>query len=145
MHNDPRAAAEIDPREVLDFVGEVVALTLQESGSQGNVLVLSVAAYVEGGRLLGNGIYARMSRLATDVRPLVEGAVATRTGRGVRVRFIHDGTAAAALHAGEAQAAVIVVGTALGVGFPPAEAQDLHPLAPDLTLIANAGGAGTGD
>lgn len=145
MHNEPRAASEIDPQEVLDFVGEVVAQTLQESGAKGNDLVLSVASYVEGGRLLGNGIYARMSRLATDVRPLVEGAVAARMGRGVRVRFIHDGTAAAALHAGEADAAVIVVGTALGVGFPPAEAEALRPLAPDLALIANAEGSGSGE
>ncbi len=145
MHNEPRAAAEIDPQEVLDFVGEVVARTLQESGAAGTDLVLSVAAYVEGGRLLGNGIYARMSRLTIDVRPLVEGAVAARTGRGVRVRFIHDGTAAAALHAGEVQAAVIVVGTALGVGFPPAEAEDLRPLASDLVLITDVEGSGTGD
>ena len=35
------------------------------------------------------------------------------------VHLIYDGAAAAALHAGEHQSAVIMVGTALGVGFPP--------------------------
>ena len=39
------------------------------------------------------------------------------------VHLIHDG--AAALHAGERQSAVIRVGTALGVGFPPPSAVGL--------------------
>jgi hypothetical protein len=44
------------------------------------------------------------------------------------VHAIHDGTAAALAHAGSAHRAVIVLGTALGVGFPPTKDDGLCPL-----------------
>jgi len=95
-------------------------------------LMLSVAAYVRGGRLLGNGLYASLNALAEDARPLLADAIHTQTGQVMRVHLIHDGTAACTLYAGAPNAAVIVVGTALGIGFPPAIDSDLRPLAPDL-------------
>jgi hypothetical protein len=53
-------------------------------------------------------------------------AVTDHTGRPCRVHMIHDGTAAAAAFAGRPAAAVIALGTALGVGFPPASAAGLR-------------------
>jgi hypothetical protein len=44
------------------------------------------------------------------------------------VALIHDGTAAARAYAGEMRAAVITLGTALGVGFPPTSG-GLRPIA----------------
>lgn len=55
---------------------------------------------------------------------------------GLDVRLLHDGTAAASAMAGEAHAAVITLGTALGVGFPPG-AGSCRPLAPGF-LVADA-------
>ncbi len=116
-----------------DFLVEVIARTLAESQAAGwevgPDLMLSVAAYVDGGRLLGNGLYATLSALAGDVRPLLAEALQARTGRLWRVHVIHDGTAAGAIYAGEPQTAVMMVGTALGIGFPPATAEGLRPLA----------------
>lgn len=130
--NVPESAQRYAGEEVRDFVADVLAQTLREHPVVGDDLVLSVAAYVRGGRLLGNGIYARISAAFTDANAALEAAVEARTGRAVRLHFIHDGTAAAALHAGTPHTAVIIVGTALGVGFPPAATAGLLALAPEL-------------
>jgi hypothetical protein len=120
-------------RRVLAFVSEVIAQTLAESESdghaQGSEVMLSVATYVRGGRLLGSGPYAQMGCLARDVRPLLAEATSQLTGRSLSIHPIHDGTAAAALHAGTPNAVVLVLGTALAVGFPPPLASHLRPLA----------------
>jgi len=123
-------------RKVLGVMAGAIAQTLDGAIASGITpdadLMLSVAAYVQGGRLLGNGLYASLNALADDARPLLADAVRARTGRTVRVHLIHDGTAACTLYARVPNAAVIVVGTALGIGFPPATDSDLRPLAPNL-------------
>ena len=123
-------------RKVLDMMRRATAQTLHEAVASRITpdadLMLSVAAYVQGGRLLGNGLYASLNALADDARPLLADAIHAKTGRAMRVHLIHDGTAASTLYAGAPNAAVIVVGTALGIGFPPATDSDLRPLAPNL-------------
>ncbi len=49
------------------------------------------------------------------------------------VALLHDGTAAALACAGEERAAVITMGTALGVGFSPS-ADGLRPIAPGFSI-----------
>ncbi len=137
LRNDPAGALTFSGQWVLDFVTGAIVRTLDKREVSGSDLMLSVAAYVQGGRLLGNGIYARMSTLGEDVRLLLQEAVRERTRRVVRIHLIHDGTAASALHAGEPDTAVILVGTALGVGFAPADTAGLRPVAPHL-VIADA-------
>lgn len=124
-----------DPRtgqQVLDFIVEAIAQSrtdcMAEGIEPGPDVMLSVAAYVKNGRLLGNGLYATLNTLADDARVLVAGALKARTAWAARAYFIHDGTAASALHAGEANTAVLVVGTAIGVGFPPADERGLWPV-----------------
>jgi hypothetical protein len=123
-------------RWVLDFVANAIAQTWDESLREGLVpgpdIMLSVAAYVRGGRLLGLGLYVNLNALADDARPLLAQAVEARVGQPVRVHLIHDGSAACAVHAGEPHTAMVLLGTAMGVGFPPAEARGLRPLAPTL-------------
>lgn len=97
---------------------------------------MSIAAYVQGGTLLGNGIYARMSRIADDVRTLIAARVAEISDRRPVLHIIHDGTAAAATYAGTPNGAVIVIGTALGVGFTPETANGLRMISPELTVSA---------
>jgi hypothetical protein len=123
--NVPTSAQRYTGAEVLDFVADVLAEALRAHPVACPDVVGSIAAYVRGGELLGNGIYARLSELSEDVRPLITKAVGERLGRRITFHPIHDGTAAAALHAGAPHQAVIVIGTALGVGFPPASATGL--------------------
>jgi hypothetical protein len=126
-HPDPRRG-----RWVLDFVASAIVQTWEESVSRGcspgEDIMLSVAAYVQNGRLLGNGIYAQMHAVAEDIRPFLVDLVSARVGVRIRVQFIHDGTAAATLYAGERNTAVMLVGTALGIGFPPVDSDGLRPV-----------------
>ncbi|MBN2003221.1 MAG: hypothetical protein JXA21_07670 [Anaerolineae bacterium] len=132
--NAPDAARGIVAEAVRDFFVTTISRTLQESRDAGHPPVaetmLSVAAYVRGGELLGNGMYEQVMALTGDVRDvriLLADALALRGDR-VRIHVIHDGTAAAAFHAGEERSAVLVVGTAIGVGFPPPTDSGMRPL-----------------
>ncbi len=136
-HNDPAAKHAIEPRDVLAFVVHTVTQTLKTSQSRGVPLdpnlMLSVAAYVHGGQLGGNGVYATMNHLAEDVGALLTQAIREHTGQQLTMHLIHDGTAAATVHAGKPNTAVLVIGTAIGVGFPPTNAQSLRPV--DYTIL----------
>ena len=136
--NDPTAGHDISGRDVLNFAARAIAGGVTQAQARGLQVVedvaISIAAYTEGGRLLGNGIYAHMNRLATDVRPLLADRVMALGGGRHRCHIVHDGTAAAALHAGMPHSAVIVVGTALGVGFPPESEAGLITVARDLWI-----------
>jgi hypothetical protein len=75
-----------------------------------------------------------MNSLSDDAAQLIADAVARVGDFRVRPIIVHDGTAAAALHAGEANTVVLVIGTAIGVGFPPDSAEGLCPIASDLQM-----------
>lgn len=51
-----------------------------------------------------------------------------------RLAMIHDGTAAGRALAGSGRSAVIVLGTALGIGVPPETEEGLAPIAPEFLL-----------
>ena len=137
--NDTEAQNEIDPHEVVDFVTRELIRIWHSAYAVGIKLdqdiMVSIAAYVQGGRLLGNGIYARMSLLGKDVRKLLEDRLRYSAGINTKVHIVHDGTAAAAIHAGETNTAVLVLGTAIGVGFAPVSASLLRPISTDLQQI----------
>ncbi len=120
-------------RWLLAFMAETVAGTAQRARAAGlhprAEIMVAVASYVDGGRLPAQGFYTTLMALADDARPLLAGAIAELAGSAPRVRLIHDGTAAAACHAGAADTVVIVAGTALGLGFPPATAAGLRKMA----------------
>lgn len=111
------------------FVVDTICATIGAARERGLALMpdimLCLAAYVDGGRLVGLGDFNSLMQLAPDARALLAGALADRTGAAHRIRLIHDGTAAAAVFAGQPHAAVIALGSALGVGFPPERADDL--------------------
>jgi hypothetical protein len=134
--NRPDAGAGIDPQAVLTFTARAVAEGLEmahaEASAQSDEVGMSIAAYVRGGKLLGNGLYARMQVLSEDAAGLIADAVTREGAPSIRPIIVHDGTAAALLHAGEAATVVLVIGTAIGVGFPPASTSGLCPIAPHV-------------
>jgi hypothetical protein len=119
------------------FIVDAICPTLIAAEERGVELrpdiMLCLAAYVDGGRVIGPSDYNALMELTSDVRTLLGDALAERTGKAYRIRLVHDGTAAAAVFAGQPDAAVIALGSALGVGFPPARADDLLNIE-DLSL-----------
>jgi len=139
-HDTGQAIPAVD---VLDFSVTVLVEALAAARAQGHTpgpdIMVSCASYIHQGRLMGNGLYARMQTLADNVGALIAEHLMERTGRAWRVHLIHDGAAAASVYAGAQEAAVIVIGTALGVGFPPHTAVGLRPLAADFTVVEGLG------
>jgi len=80
------------------------------------------------------GCYGALQRLSPHLATFIADALAERLGQAVTITLLHDGAAAAAVYAGQQQAVVITLGTAIGNGFPPRE-DDLRPMAPDFVLL----------
>jgi len=119
---------EMRVRALFEEMVALITQTLAEHNTPGAVIPISIASYIDQGhpmRAIDTGYYV-LHRLPAPL------AVMLSERLGKRVVLLHDGTAAAAAHAGLPNAAVIQIGTALGVGFPPPSTVGLAPLGPDL-------------
>jgi hypothetical protein len=127
--DDPERKAVDLLDQMIDTIGDTCAHArhLYPALPPGPVLA-SLAAYVRDGQPTSaqGGAYVQIARITDNLQR----TLAERLGPwGIAyVVLEHDGTAAAAAHAGEAHAAVIAIGTALGIGFPPDDAAALRPL-----------------
>lgn len=99
------------------------------------LFVASIASYATDGQPLPRqGVpYAQMYRLSDNAARWLGRQVSQQLGRLLDVALIHDGTAAARTYAGAEATAVIMLGTALGVGFVPPHGA-LRPVAPNLAV-----------
>ena len=117
--------------ETIRLAGPMVSLAPQ--------VICSAACYLEDGRPVqyagrNMGIYSWLNALAEDLPDWFSQRISAASGRQVRFEFAHDGDAAAAARAGETHTAVIMLGSALGVGFVPS-GDRFRPLAPDFKVI----------
>jgi hypothetical protein len=80
------------------------------------------------------GIYAQLRAISDNLGRWLSQNVSQRVGIRVEINLLHDGTAAARTYAGMAHAAVIMLGTALGVGFPP-RTDELRPISPAFQVL----------
>ncbi len=117
----------------------VVADTWREAVHPGfplaPTIVVSLASYIRDGRPLPRqgGPYAAMSTITDNLERWLSRRISERVGYPLEIALLHDGTAAAFACAGEERAAVITMGTALGVGFSPS-ADGLRPIAPGFSI-----------
>ena len=84
------------------------------------VVRISLAAYIDKGQPMQaqDGAYAQLCRLTDNLQAELVYQLTPHLGV-VDLQLIHDGTAAASVYVGDEDTAVITIGTALGVGFPP--------------------------
>jgi hypothetical protein len=138
------ASGDLSPEEVAALGERMVAVfaeTWRAAQAEGitpaPVLVASLAAYIRDNQplLRQGGPYSELRILAPSAGAWLAERVSSRLGRRVEVVLVHDGTAAARAYAGEPRSAVITLGTALGIGFPPPAAA-VHPLAPGFRVDA---------
>jgi hypothetical protein len=108
----------------------IMADTIRAVGPSINLaptILCSVAAYVEDGEpvRIDRGAYTSLHHLSPDIRAWLcaqIGAAADTPRGAVQIEFVHDCDVAACALAGRPNAAVLMLGSALGVGFvPPAE------------------------
>ena len=103
-------------------------------------MVASIASYVVDGQpaAYDRGIYAQLRVISDNLGRWLAQHVGERLGHPVEIDLLHDGTAAARTYAGMAHAAVIMLGTALGIGFPPCTDEyivNIRPMQTKLFLL----------
>jgi hypothetical protein len=127
--------------ELAQAMTGILADTIRRAGPEVSLapqVICSVAAYLQDGRPVqyagrNMGIYSWLNALAEDLPAWFSDRISAASGRLVRFVFAHDGDAAAAALAGQAHTAVIMLGSALGIGLvPPGER--FRPLAPDFRV-----------
>ena len=109
-----------------DWLLGLLATTWRETAvSQPNLsqtVGVSLACYLLDGqpRPEDVGCYGRLQHLTANLNQFVAQKLSQRLAQPLAVQLWHDGTAAALSQAGVGQTAVLTLGTAIGVGFPPA-------------------------
>jgi hypothetical protein len=85
-------------------------------------IVCSMSGYLHNGHPIDvNGSsYASLGMLVPNLGTWLSQRVSFEVGEAVSVELVHDCTCAARAYAGETATAVLMMGTSLGVGFPPA-------------------------
>ncbi|MBA2362126.1 MAG: hypothetical protein H0V86_01185 [Chloroflexia bacterium] len=121
------------------YVASVVADTTREAADPGVALaptvVVCLAAYIRDGQPLPRigDPFAAMAAIAGNLEIWLSQRASEQAGQPLEVTLLHDGTAAAYALAGEERAAVITLGTALGVGFSP-PADGFRPIGPGFSI-----------
>jgi len=130
-----------DVRRLGDFMVETMADTWRAARARtpdlSVTIVASLASYLRNGRPLARqgGAYSTLLALSDNLEAWLSDRVSVALDRPLTVRLLPDATAAAHVWAGEPHAAVIMLGTALGIGFPPA-AEPCRPFSPRFMVIA---------
>jgi hypothetical protein len=109
---------------LFEFIVETISTTWLEAGTKETMMPLipvSLASYVRDGQPIARqgGPYSTLCTISECASDSISAAVSSRVGTALKIKLLHDGTAAAQCYAGLANAAVITLGTAIGVGFPP--------------------------
>jgi len=111
--------------------------------SQGAPLVpkimCSMAAYVEGGEpaKINRGAYTSLNQLSPRIADWFSERISQAAGVKVVVEFVHDCDVAACALAGRPRSAILMPGSALGVGFAP-PGDHYRPIAGDFALRLSA-------
>lgn len=139
------ALSELDqpnPEAARDLISSMVSIIANtwvqgqtEGQTQAGTIPMCIAAYVADGNPMRAqaGVYIQTHLVADNLEDALGNLVSSKLGKAVRVKLLHDGTAAAAVYSGVPNCAVITLGTALGIGFPSAET-GLRPLASGFEL-----------
>lgn len=128
-------AAQTDPEaqavHLFERMLTIITQTQQQTGDSvaATTVLIALACYLKNGQpqAAQTGVYTPLRRISANLQQLLAQALSNRAGQTVAVKLLHDGTAAAIAYAGEERTAVITIGTALGVGFPP-PARGIRPL-----------------
>ena len=134
MHNLVGEARALSERMIT-----VMAETWQAAQASGltlaPVLVASLACYIADGHPSDSGgVCTELHTMTNHLGRWLSQNVSDRLGRSVEIELVHDGTVAARTYAGETHAAVIMMGTALGVGFP-SSCEGLRPISSHFQVL----------
>jgi hypothetical protein len=138
---DPALDPDLAARNLAEFMVNTMAEAWHHAHTSGldpaPAVTAVVASYINDARPdpAQLGPYGELGRIFPDLQDWLSRTVSDRLATPIAVTLLHDGTAAARTYAGDNahQTAVIMLGTALGVGYPP-PGESLRPISPNFTL-----------
>lgn len=108
--------------ELHEYIVESIIDTYNEALQYGAIrweIVISIASYVVEGKINdARSGYAKLCMLSSNYAGYLAKALEQRLNRGIVIKLVHDGTAAALYYKGAQNSVCITAGTAFGVGFP---------------------------
>lgn len=132
---EPIPASRLSGTDYIAWMAGVIATTLPPGVATTGICVSSYlderqhpAVYASGGR------FAPIQGRVENLRLWLSEEVSRRVGRSCDISLFHDATAAAIGLSPHQHAAVVMLGTALGVGFPREDDAGLTPLAESFTV-----------
>lgn len=113
--------SDMDAQNLYDYLVQVIVETQESVGIICDMLVVSMACYMADGHPQENqgGAYAQMRLITDNLQNSLSESLSQKLKMPISLRLIHDGTAAATTYAGSLDTAVLMIGTSLGIGFPP--------------------------
>lgn len=94
---------------------------VHHAGSLGPVIGMSLACYLMNGQPPPSemGQYGCLQLLSSNLQTYLSERISAALNDRVQVNLVHDGTAAGLAFAGAEKSIALMLGTAIGVGFPP--------------------------
>jgi hypothetical protein len=123
-------------QDVFERMVEIIARSYADADAL--TIAVSIASYVDaqGQPLLTQGgLYMNLARLTQNLPAALSQAVSEHLGKTLQVRVLHDCTSAALFFSPTDYAAVMMIGTALGAGYPVSRPNlNLRPVSQELTV-----------
>jgi hypothetical protein len=110
-----------DVRLFSERILSIVCQTWQEAERPlSSSIAISLACYLRDGQPPPSemGCYGRLQLLSDNLQAYLADQLGRRLDQPIQLHLYHDGTAAALAYRGEEETAVLMLGTAVGVGFP---------------------------
>jgi hypothetical protein len=134
----PVPASTLQGLEYVAWMTDVIASSLPPASSKAGVCVSSYldddqhpAVYSSGGR------FSEIQGKIPNLRDWLAEEVARRAGRPCEVSLFHDTTTAGVGLSPASRTAIVMLGTALGSGFPLEDDTGLTPVARDFTVVGS--------
>ena len=111
----------LEPVDLLEVLTNIVvdSWRVAQPYQPAHHVTASIANYVKDCRLNPDTTYGQLLPVGGNGCDLIAAEVSRKLGVPLTVSLLQDGAAAAYVYAGASKTAVITIGTALGIGFPP--------------------------
>ena len=123
--------AEVVAEKLVRVAAQSWQETAKKTGQKAPIIGLSLACYLVNGHPppAEMGYYGRLQLLSSNLQEYLAARISKAIGQSTQLFLAHDGSAAALTCAGSPHTAVLMLGTAVGVGFPPESSAGLRELA----------------
>ena len=127
------------PLQGMAYIDWIAGAITSSTPAESSVASICVSSYLDQNQhpaVYANGRFNDIQGKIANLRDWLSAEVSGRVGRACEVSILHDTTAAGVSLSPASHTAIIMLGTALGSGFPYETDERLTPLAPDFTVLA---------